>query len=132
RARDVWQRLRNGFTVPAVDSELVSECERWYTEHPAHLKRIIARSRLYLYHLVDEVEKRGMPSEVALLPMMESALNPRAYSRAHASGLWQFIPSTARSYNLRQDWWLDSRRDVVASTSAALDYLQFLHDLHGD
>jgi membrane-bound lytic murein transglycosylase D len=132
RHDDVWQRLRAGFALADFDSPLVSECEQWYAEHPAHLKRIIARSRRYLYHLVEEVEKRGMPAEVALLPMMESALNPMAYSRARASGLWQFIPSTGRTYNLRQDWWLDSRRDVVASTGAALDYLQFLHDLHGD
>jgi membrane-bound lytic murein transglycosylase D len=132
RPDDVWQRLREGFALPDLDSPLVSECEQWYAEHPEHLKRVIARSRRYLYHIVEEVEKRGMPAEVALLPMMESALNPMAYSRAHASGLWQFIPSTGRNYNLRQDWWLDSRRDVVASTTAALDYLQFLHELHGD
>jgi peptidoglycan lytic transglycosylase D len=132
RPDDVWRRLRDGFAVPDLDSPLVSECERWYVEHPEHLKRVIARSRRYLYYIVEEVEKRGMPTEVALLPMMESALNPMAYSRAHASGLWQFMPSTGKNYNLRQDWWLDSRRDVVASTSAALDYLQFLHELHGD
>ena len=132
RPDDVWQRLRDGFALPDLDSPLVSECEQWYAEHPQHLKRVIARSPRYLYHIVEEVEKRGMPAEVALLPMMESALNPMAYSRAHASGLWQFIPSTGKNYNLRQDWWLDSRRDVVASTSAALDYLQFLYELHGD
>jgi len=73
-----------------------------------------------------------MPTELAFLPMVESAFNPMAYSRAHASGLWQFIPSTGKNYNLKQDWWMDQRRDVVAATSAALDYLQTIYDMHGD
>src|SRR5260221_3279769 len=93
---------------------------------------MIERSKLYLYYIVEEVEKRGMPTEIALLPMVESAFNPMAYSRSHASGLWQFIPSTGKTFKLSQNWWSDARRDVVASTNAALDYLQALYELHGD
>ena len=81
------------------------------------------RSRLYLFHIVEEIEKRGLPTELALLPMVESAFNPMAYSRAHASGLWQFIPGTGKRYDLKQNWWYDGRRDIVDSTTAALDYL---------
>ena len=92
---------------------------------------MIERSRLYLFHIVEEVEKRGMPTEIALLPMIESAYNPSAYSRMRAAGIWQFIPSTGRKYGLKQTWWYDGRRDVLAATRAALDYLQFLHDSLG-
>jgi membrane-bound lytic murein transglycosylase D len=97
-----------------------------------YLQRIFDRSRMYLYHIVVEVEKRGLPTELALLPMVESAFNPLAYSRAHASGLWQFIPGTGKRFDLKQDYWYDGRRDVIDSTSAALDYLTKLHEMHGD
>jgi membrane-bound lytic murein transglycosylase D len=93
---------------------------------------MVERSSLYLYHIVEELAKRGMPMELALLPMVESAYNPMAYSRSKASGLWQFIPSTGRRYKLDQDWWKDERRDILASTDAALEYLQLIYDLHGD
>ena len=93
---------------------------------------MIDRSRKYLFHIVEALERRGMPTELALLPMVESAYNPMAYSRAHASGLWQFIPSTGRNYNLDQNFWYDARRDILASTNAALDYLQSLYDMFGD
>jgi membrane-bound lytic murein transglycosylase D len=96
------------------------------------IKIFAERSRRYLYHIVDELEKRGMPTELALLPMVESAFNPMALSSAKASGLWQFIPSTGKRYELQQNWWYDGRRDILASTTAALDYLQFLYDMHGD
>jgi len=92
----------------------------------------VERGKRYLYHIVEELEKRGMPTELALLPMVESAFNPMAYSRAHASGLWQFIPGTGKRYELAQNWWYDGRRDIVASTSAALDYLKDVYDMHGD
>ena len=84
------------------------------------------------FYIVEELEKRGMPMELALLPMVESAYNPMAYSRAKASGLWQFIPSTGKRYKLDQNWWKDERRDILASTTAALDYLQSIYDMHGD
>ena len=129
---DVWQRIRNGFAVPDLDSALVREKTRYYVARPDYLQRIVDRSRLYLYHIVEEIEKRGMPMELALLPMVESAFNPMAYSRAHASGLWQFIPGTGKRFELQQNWWYDGRRDIVDSTNAALDYLQYLYDMHKD
>jgi peptidoglycan lytic transglycosylase D len=131
-ADDLWERIRGGFAMPNLDNRLVGVRERWYANQPEYLARMVARSKLYLYYIVEEVQKRGMPTEIALLPMVESAFNPMAYSRSHASGLWQFIPSTGRNYKLNQNWWTDARRDVLASTNAALDYLQALYQLHGD
>ena len=131
-ADDLWDRIRAGFAMPDLDSPLVGVRERWYASQGEYLDRMIQRSKLYLYYIVEEIEKRGMPTEIALLPMVESAFNPMAYSRSHASGLWQFIPSTGKNYKLSQNWWADSRRDVIASTNAALDYLQMLHEMHGD
>ena len=129
---DLWQRIRSGFSIPDLHSPLVVQREAWYSQRPDQVRIIIDRSRRYLFHIVETLERRGMPTELALLPMLESAYNPMAYSRAHASGLWQFIPSTGRNYNLGQNWWYDARRDTLASTSAALDYLQSLRDLFGD
>lgn len=123
----IWDRVRAGFRMDDIESPLVARHEAWYLNRPDYVQRMIERSRLYLYFIVEEVEKRGMPTEVALLPMIESAYNPNAYSRARASGIWQFIPSTGRRYGLQQDWWYDGRRDVIAATRAALDYLEFLH-----
>jgi len=131
-ADDLWERIRNGFAMADLDGPRVRERERWYASQPDYLKRMVERSKLYLYYIIEEVEKRGMPSEIALLPMVESAFNPMAYSRSHASGLWQFIPSTGKKHQLSQNWWADARRDVIASTDAALDYLQALYELHGD
>lgn len=129
---DLWQRIRSGFAMPDLHSKLVTQRQHEYANRPQMMKLLVERSRRYLFHIVEEIEKRGMPTELALLPMVESAFNPMAYSRAHASGLWQFIPSTGRVYNLEQDWWYDARRDVVASTSAALEYLQKIYEMHGD
>ena len=129
---DVWQRIRHGFAMPDLDNALVREKTRYYATRPDYLQRIFDRSRLYLYHIVEEIEKRGLPTEIALLPMVESAFNPMAYSRAHASGLWQFIPGTGRRFELEQNWWYDGRRDIVESTNAALDYLTKLYEMHGD
>jgi membrane-bound lytic murein transglycosylase D len=129
---DVWQRIRAGFAMPDLAGPLVAEKTAWYVARPDYLKRVFERSRLYLYHIVDEIEKRGLPTELALLPMVESSFNPMAYSRAHASGLWQFIPGTGKRYELAQNWWYDGRRDIVASTSAALDYLKDVYEMNGD
>jgi membrane-bound lytic murein transglycosylase D len=129
---DLWQRIRHGFAIADLDGALVREKTRYYAARPEYLQRIFDRSRLYLYHIVEEIEKRGLPTELALLPMVESAFNPMAYSRAHASGLWQFIPGTGRRFELEQNWWYDGRRDIVESTNAALDYLTKLHEMHGD
>ena len=126
---DLWQRIRVGFALEALDSPLVAEHEEWYSSRPEYIKRFVDRGSLYLHHIVEQVEKRKMPMEIALLPIVESAFTPKAQSRAKASGLWQFIPSTGKNYGLKQDWWRDNRRDVVAATDAALNYLQRLHDM---
>jgi membrane-bound lytic murein transglycosylase D len=128
---DLWERIRGGFAMQEIDSPLVQRHEAWYLNRPDYVERMIERSRLYLFHIVEEVERRGMPTEIALLPMIESAYNPSANSHMRAAGMWQFIPSTGRKYGLQQTWWYDGRRDVLAATRAALDYLQFLHDNFG-
>ena len=127
----LWQRIRNGFGLPDLTGALVREQEEWFVQRPDYIRRIVARSQRYLYHIVTELEKRGMPTELALLPIIESAYNPSAYSRSHASGLWQFIPSTGKLYGLQQNFWYDGRRDVMAATTAALDYLQKLYEQFG-
>lgn len=129
---DLWQRIRAGFSMPNLEGRIVQDRTAWYAARPDSLRRMFERSRLYLYHIVNELEKRGMPTELALLPMVESSFNPMAYSRAHASGLWQFIPGTGKRYDLAQNWWYDGRRDIVASTSAALDYLRDIYEMNGD
>jgi soluble lytic murein transglycosylase-like protein len=128
---DLLARMRAGFAMPNLDSPLVLDRQIWYAARPSAIKHMVERSRRYLYHIVDELEKRGMPTELALLPMVESAFNPMAYSRAHAAGLWQFIPATGKRYDLSQNWWYDGRRDIVAATSAALDYLRDLYQTPG-
>jgi membrane-bound lytic murein transglycosylase D len=130
--RDVWERLRTGFTLTAMDNDLVREWEIRYSAKPEYFARMVDRGSHYLFHIVEEIERRKMPAEIALLPMIESAYNPQAYSKAHASGLWQFIPSTGKLYGLRQNWWYDGRRDVIAATNAALDYLEKLYAMFGD
>lgn len=125
---DVWDRIVAGYALPPLDSPSVAQFESWFANNPEYMERMMDRAKLYLFHIAAEVEKRGMPMEIALLPAIESAYKPHAYSRAKASGLWQFIPSTGRLYGLKSNWWYDGRRDVVASTGAALDYLQKLHD----
>lgn len=129
---DLLQRMRNGFAMPDINNDLVLYHQQWYLNRPDYLRRVAERSSRYLHHIVEELEKRGMPTELALLPMVESAYNPMAYSPAKASGLWQFIPATGKRYNLDQNWWKDERRDILASTAAALDYLQSIYDMHGD
>ena len=132
RQDDLWQRIRDGFAMPDLGGPIVAEKTAWYAARPDYLKRVFERSRRYLFHIVEEIEKRGLPTELALLPMVESSFNPMAYSRAHASGLWQFIPGTGKRYELTQNWWYDGRRDIVASTAAALDYLKDVYQMHGD
>ena len=129
---DLWIRIRNGFAMTNLNDDLTLHYQQYYQNRPEALRRMVERSRPYMHHIVEEIENRGMPTELALLPMVESSFNPMAYSRAHASGLWQFIPMTGKRFNLEQSWWKDERRDIVASTSAALDYLQAIYDMHGD
>jgi membrane-bound lytic murein transglycosylase D len=128
---DLWTRIKNGYAMPNVESHYATNHEEWYASRPDYVKRMTERSQKYLFHIVEEVQKRGMPTEIALLPMIESAFNPQANSRSRAAGIWQFIPSTGKNYGLKQDWWVDNRRDVTAATNAALDYLQKLHGMFG-
>jgi membrane-bound lytic murein transglycosylase D len=125
---DLFDRMRAGFQLDDVDQRAVEAQANWYANHPDYLERAFGRAELYMYHIVAEIESRGMPLELALLPVVESAFEPFAYSRARAAGMWQFIPGTGTRFGLKQNWWYDGRRDVVESTRAALDYLQFLHD----
>ncbi|GHU04093.1 lytic transglycosylase [Betaproteobacteria bacterium] len=129
---DLFQRIRHGFAMPDLYNDLVLYHQQRYMSRPDYLRRMVERSSRYLHHIVEELDKRGMPMELALLPMVESAYNPMALSRSKASGLWQFIPSTGKRYNLGQDSWKDERRDIVASTAAALEYLQLIYEMHGD
>ncbi|MGH8665011.1 MAG: transglycosylase SLT domain-containing protein [Burkholderiales bacterium] len=127
----LWDRLRASYALQELDSPLVKDWENWYASRPDYVARMVARAERYLYYIVEEVEKRGLPAEIALLPMIESAYNPNAYSTSHASGIWQFIPSTGKIYGLKQNWWQDERRDVLAATRAALDYLEKLYEMFG-
>jgi len=131
---DVWQRIRSGFGIDDASqpNPLVDVHESWFAARPASMNRLAERARPYLYHIVEEVERRDMPMEIALLPMIESAFVSTALSRSAASGIWQFIPSTGTHYGLRQDNWYDGRRDFTAATNAALDYLGKLYLDFGD
>ena len=130
---DLWQRLRQGYAIPHGTLHANTEKQLdWFVRHPEYIARVAERAEPYLYHIVEQIEQRNMPMEIALLPVIESAFQAHAYSSARAAGLWQFIPGTGKLYGLQQNWWYDGRRDVVASTSAALDYLQKLHDDFGD
>lgn len=128
---DLWARIRSGFSMPSPDQPAIdAEIDR-YIRNPSFLDRTAQRARPYLHYIVEQVESRGVPSEIALLPVVESAFQPFAYSPARASGIWQFIPETGRRFGLRQNWWYDGRRDILASTRAALDYLTALRDQFG-
>jgi len=128
---DLWQRIRRGFAMPDLETRAAENSTRWYAGQPDYIGRMAGRANLYLFHIVEEIERRGMPTELALLPFVESAMQPEAESRAKAAGLWQFIPSTGKLYELEQNLWQDERRDVLESTRAALDYLQKLYDEFG-
>jgi membrane-bound lytic murein transglycosylase D len=129
---DVWARIRKGFAIPDLDNPLVVNHVDWYASRPDYIQRTTTRASRYLFHVVQELEKRNMPTELALLPFIESAFNPQALSTAKAAGMWQFIPSTGRDYNLTQSMFKDERRNVLASTDAALSYLQKLYGMFGD
>jgi membrane-bound lytic murein transglycosylase D len=126
---DLLERLRAGFALPPADHAAVAKQADWYARHAAYLDRVFTRAQPYLPHVAAEVEARGLPAELAFLPVIESAFDPFAYSHGRAAGLWQFIPGTGKRFGLKQNWWYDGRRDVVESTRAALDYLEYLHEL---
>ena len=129
---DLWERIRRGFGMQDLQIDLVQDREQWYAQRPDYIQRMTARSSKYLYHIVEELERRHMPTELALLPFIESAFNPQAVSSARASGMWQFMPRTGKDFDLKQNAFRDDRRDVLASTRAALDYLQKLYAMFGD
>lgn len=129
---DLWERIRRGFAMPDLKNELVADREQWYSTRADYIERMAERSSKYLFHIVEELERRNMPTELALLPYIESAFNPLAVSSAKAAGMWQFMPATGTTYDLKQNAFRDDRRDVLASTRAALDYLQKLHDMFDD
>ncbi len=129
---DLWTRLRQGFALPDLEGNLVRAQEQWYASRPDYVQRMTERGGRYLFHIVQEVERRGLPTELALLPFIESAFNPEAMSSARASGMWQFMPATGRVFALKQNVFRDDRRDVLASTRAALDYLEKLYGMFGD
>ena len=129
---DLWHRVRDGFAIPDMDTPAVKQWEQWYAARPDYVARMTARGSKYLYHITQEVERRHMPTELALLPFTESAFNPQAMSVAKASGMWQFVSATGKDFDLKQNIFRDDRRDVLSSTRAALDYLQRLHDMFGD
>ncbi len=118
--------------MPDLKNDLVQDRERWYASRPDYIERMTERSSKYLFHIVEELERRNMPTELALLPFIESAFNPQAVSSAKAAGMWQFMPATGKHFELKQNAFRDDRRDVLASTRAALDYLQKLHGMFGD
>ena len=130
--KELWDRIRRGFAMPDLQTDQVTDREQWYASRPDYIQRMTGRSSKYLFHIVEELERRQMPTELALLPFIESAFNPQAVSSAKAAGMWQFMPATGRDFALKQNAFRDDRRDVLASTRAALDYLQRLHGLFGD
>ena len=130
--KELWDRIRRGFAMPDLQNELVTDREQWYASRPDYIQRMTERSSKYLFHIVEELERRQMPTELALLPFIESAFNPQAVSSAKAAGMWQFMPATGKYFELKQNVFRDDRRDVLASTRAALDYLQKLHGMFGD
>ena len=129
---DLWDRIRRGFAMPDLQHDLVQDREQWYASRPDYIQRMTERSSKYLFHIVEELERRNMPTELALLPFIESAFNPQAVSSAKAAGMWQFMPATGKYFDLKQNLFRDERRDVLESTRAALDYLQKLYTLFGD
>jgi membrane-bound lytic murein transglycosylase D len=129
---DLWSRIRKGYGLPEVDNYQVQDAINKYLKNPHYFKRISKKARPYLHYIVEQIEKRNMPLEIVLLPAVESAYEPMALSYKSAAGLWQFIPATGKEQGLKQNEWYDGRRDIMKSTTAALDYLQSLYKLFGN
>ncbi len=124
---DVWQRIRGQLTFDIPQNNRVIMQRNWYAKHSSYLTRVAKRAEPFLYYIVEELEKNNVPVELALLPIVESAFDPFAYSHGRASGMWQFVPATGTRFNMKQNWWYDGRRDVIASTSGAIKYMKYLH-----
>ena len=130
---DVWQRLRSKFSLPTQNNKRLDQQLNWYAKHPEYMQRVSERAQPYLHYIAEMAEAMNIPSEIALLPIVESAFKPFAYSHGRASGIWQFIPATGKRYGLKQNWWYDGRRDVYASTIAAFELLNNLQkQFNGD
>jgi membrane-bound lytic murein transglycosylase D len=128
--QSIWPRVRAGFQLPSDIQHKALEAEiKWFAKHPEYIQRVLQRADPFLYYIMEEAEKRNLPTELVLLPIVESAYQPFAYSHGRAAGIWQFIPSTGRLYGLKQNWWYDGRRDIYASTQAALNYLENMNKL---
>ncbi|MDN4504167.1 LysM peptidoglycan-binding domain-containing protein [Alteromonadaceae bacterium BrNp21-10] len=125
---NLWQRVRNQLNMHVPDNRRVTNQKNWYLKHPHYMLRVTKRATPYLFHIIEEIEQRGMPLELVLLPIVESAFDPFAYSHGRAAGMWQFIPATGKRFGLKQSWWYDGRRDVTAATIGAMDFLSYLHD----
>jgi membrane-bound lytic murein transglycosylase D len=135
KPENIWKEVNKGYGIPDPKKKwakkVVKKYERWYSEHPVYTYRMFERTKRYIYYVVQEVKKRNMPMEIALLPIIESAYNPIARSNMKAVGLWQFIPSTGKNYGLKQNWWKDERSNVILSTNASLNYLEKLYKQFG-
>ncbi|MCW8863460.1 MAG: transglycosylase SLT domain-containing protein, partial [Colwellia sp.] len=126
-SNDVWQRIRGQLSFDVPENNRVVMQRNWYVKHPSYLDRVAKRAEPFLYYIVEELEKNNVPVELALLPVVESAFDPFAYSHGRASGMWQFVPDTGKRFGMKQNWWYDGRRDVVASTEGAIKYMKYLH-----
>lgn len=124
---NIWPRIRSQLTFDIPNQKRLVSQRNWYVKHPSYLKRVAKRAEPFLYYIVQELEKNDMPIELAFLPIVESAFDPFAYSHGRASGMWQFVPGTGERFGMKQNWWYDGRRDVVASTEGAIQYLKYLH-----
>ncbi len=124
---DIWQRIRQGITFPVVNNRQVAAQRNWYLSHPEYLDRVAKRAEPFIYYIIEQLEQNNMPIEIALLPVVESAYDPFAYSHGRASGMWQFVPNTGERFDMPQNWWYDGRRDVIASTQGAISYLKYLY-----
>jgi len=126
-SNDVWQRIREQLTFDVPENNRIVAQRNWYVKHPNYLTRVAKRAEPFLYYIVEELEKNNVPIELALLPIVESAFDPFAYSHGRASGMWQFVPGTGTRFGMKQNWWYDGRRDVIASTDGAIKYMKYLH-----
>jgi len=124
---DVWQRIRGQLSFDVPENNRIVIQRNWYVKHPNYLNRVAKRAEPFLYYIVEELEENNVPVELALLPIVESAFDPFAYSHGRASGMWQFVPATGKRFGMKQNWWYDGRRDIVASTQGAINYMKYLH-----
>ncbi|MBA6415241.1 LysM peptidoglycan-binding domain-containing protein [Colwellia sp. 6M3] len=124
---DVWQRIRSNLKLPIPENQRVASQRDWFVKHPTYLTRVAKRAEPFLFYIVEALEENDIPIEIALLPIVESAFDPFAYSHGRASGMWQFVPGTGKRFGMKQNWWYDGRRDVVASTQGAIAYLKYLN-----